>query len=427
MSPHPHSNNPIQQPPEPLPFEALIGLDWGDKSHAFALHDRSGRQEAGLLEHSAENLHQWLDQLALRYGGRPVALAIEASRGAVINAFLQYRWLTIYPINPVTSARYRSAFSPSGAKDDLPDAKVLLELLQLHQAKLRPLRPQDPTTVKLACLVEARRAIVDRRTTLLSQLSSLLKSYYPQALQLVGALDTDLAVAFLQRWPDLIALQAAKPATLKRFYYLHQVRSSELVKQRLDLIAKARALTTEEARVSVAVMQLRQFLDQLEVFQKHIPLFDAQIKEVFATHPYADLFRDLPGAGAQMGPRLCAAFGTIEGLYEDPASMQKYVGVAPVREKSGNQIWTHWRWRAPTFLRQTFVEWTGQTVRYSKWAKVYYQRMIKAGKKHAVIIRALAFKWIRILWKCWSERTPYDEARYLKQLIHRKSPHACSN
>lgn len=419
------SQNPPPSPQGAAPvFEAWIGLDWGDEKHAFALHDRSGRAEEGLIDHSAENLHQWLKDLEERHGARPVALAIEASRGAVIYALLQYHWLTIYPVNPLTSARYRSAFTPSGAKDDLPDAQMLLELVRLHADKLRRLATQDPETVKLAALVEARRGMVDRRTALINQLTSLLKTYYPQALQLAGNLNTVLARAFLKRWPELISLKAAKPGTIKRFYYQHQVRSTELVEERLALIAKAVALTTDDARVSVARLQLGQLLDQLEVFHKHVPLLDAEIKKVFASHPDASLFRELPGAGPQLAPRLCAAFGTDRSLYPEPASLQKYAGIAPVREKSGNQLWTHWRWRAPAFLRQTFVEWAGQTVHYSQWAKLYYERMLKKGKKHAVIIRALAFKWIRILWKCWQDRTPYDEARYLKQLIHRKSPNA---
>lgn len=412
-------DNETQPPPA-----AWIGLDWGDKEHAFALHDCSGTSEVGTLTHSAEKLHQWLQGLGERYGGRPVALAIEASRGAVIHALLEYPWLTLYPINPITSARYRSAFTPSGAKDDLPDAKVLLELVRLHTDKLRPLEMQDPATIKLAGLVEARRKLVDQRTQVILRLESLLKTYYPQALEVAGDLKTQAAIAFLNRWPDLISLKAAKPSTIKRFYYAHQVRSEELIQGRLALIAKAVALTTDEARVSVAILQLRGLLDQLEVFHQHVPLFDQEIQRVFAQHPDQALFRDLPGAGKQLAPRLCAAFGTLRTEYPDPANLQKFVGVAPVRVKSGSQIWTHWRWGAPKFLRQTFVEWAGQTVRYSPWAAVYYQRMIKKGKKHAVIIRALAFKWIRVLWTCWQKRQPYDEARYLKQLIHRKSPNA---
>jgi len=423
------TNNPLPDPslqPEAIEPVAWIGLDWGDQQHAFALQDRDGTSESGTIPHSAESLHQWLGRLAQHYGGRPVALAVEASRGAVVHALLQYPWLIIYPINPLTSARYRSAFTPSGAKDDLPDAQVLLDLVRHHAQKLRPLELQDALTVQLAGLVEARRGMVDHRTGVLNQLTSLLKTYYPQALQLLDDLNTELAVAFLDRWPDLLSLKKSKPASIKRFYYQYNVRSTELIDQRLALIAQAVALTTDEARVSVAVLQLRQLLDQVRVFHKHIPLLNAQIKAVFARHPNAALFRDLPGAGPQLAPRLCAAFGTLTSLYPDPASLQQYVGVAPVRQKSGNQLWIHWRWGAPTFLRQTFVEWAGQTVRYSAWARVYYERMLKLGKKHAVILRALAFKWIRVLWKCWQTQTPYDEARYLKQLLHRKSPNAVS-
>jgi transposase len=415
----PKDNTPLQTSPA-----AWVGLDWGDKEHAFAIQDMDGKSETGTLAHSAENLHSWLKTLGERYGARPVALAIEASRGAVIHALLEYPWLLIYPINPITSARYRSAFTPSGAKDDLPDAKVLLELVRDHATKLRALEPQDSATIKLAGLVEARRKLVDRRTQVILQLASLIKIYYPQALQTAGDLKSDVALAFLDRWPDLISLKAAKPATIKRFYHQHQVRSKELIEQRLALIAKAKALTTDDARVQVAILHLRALLDQLRVFKQHIPQFDQAIEQTFAEHTDRNLFRNLPGAGRQLAPRLCVAFGTLRSLYPDPASLQKFAGVAPVRQKSGNQIWTHWRWQTSTFLRQTFVEWAGQTVLYSDWAKVYYQRMIKKGKKHAMILRALAFKWIRVLWKCWQDRQPYDEARYLKQLIHRKSPNA---
>lgn len=421
-----HNINTVQCDSTPIVPVAWIGLDWGDKEHAFALQDRTGKYEAGTLPHHPDQLHDWLTALGQRYGGRSVALAIEASRGAVVHALLEYPWLVIYPINPLTSARFRRAFTPSGAKDDLPDAKVLLELVRDHAAKLRPLEAQDPLTVQLAGLVQARRKLVDRRTQVILQIESLLKTYYPQALELAGDFKTRLAVDFLRRWPDLTRLKAARPATIKRFYYAHQIRSDILITQRLALIAQTKALTTQDALVKVAVLQLKALLDLLAAFAQHIPIFQTQIQRVFAEHPDKPLFDNLPGAGAQLAPRLCVAFGTRRTEYPDPASLQKYAGVAPVREKSGVQVWTHWRWGAPTFLRQTFVEWAGQTVRYSAWAKVYYERMLKKGKKHAVILRALAFKWIRILWKCWQTHTPYDEARYLRQLSRRKSTNSAT-
>jgi len=379
---------------------AWLGLDWGDKKHAFVRQDAQGR-ESGWLTHEPRELHGFFQKLEERYQGRPVALAIEASRGAVVHVLLQYPWLRIYPINPVTSARYRKAFTPSGAKDDLPDAELLLELVRCHADRLRPLEEQDPETLRLAGLVEARRGLVDQQTAVKNQMTSLLKSYYPQALEMATDLDSDLALDLLERWPDFISLKAAKPGVLKRFFYAHNARSEELIQKRLELIAQSVALTTEESRVSVARLHLAALVAQMRVFTEQIAIFEGEIKEAFAAHPNAALFRDLPGAGAQLAPRLCAAFGTIPTLYPDPGSLQKYAGIAPVREKSGGQIWTHWRWTAPKFVRQTFVEWAGQTVRYSEWAHLYYERMSQQGKKHSAILRALAFKWIRILWKCW--------------------------
>ena len=351
-------------------------------------------------------------------------VGLEAKGGAVVEVLMQYAWVIIYPINPLTSARYRQAFTPSGASDDLPGAHVLLELVRDHSTKLRALQSQDPATVRLAQLVELRRDLVDRRTQLLNQLTSHLRDYYPQALVLVGDLDTQLAVDFLSRWPDLLTLRQARRSTVKNFYYRHNLRRPELVERRLELIAQAKAVSMDLGRVGVAVLRLGALVDQLRVFHKHVPTLERQIKEAFAQHPEAYLYRHLPGAGPAMAPRLCAAFGTLRPMFPDPASLQKLAGVAPVREKSGQCVWTHWRRNAPVFLRQTFVEWAGLTVRFCPWAKRYYQLKQAQGHRRGTILRALAFKWVRVLWKCWHTLTPYDEARYLKQLAKRKSPYA---
>ena len=103
-------------------------------------------------------------------------------------------------------------------------------------------------------------------------------------------------------------------------------------------------------------------------------------------------------------------------------SLQKYVGVAPVTERSGNKSWVHWRFACPTFQRQTFIEWVGQTVPRFFWAKAFYQSYRERGGSHQAALRALAFKWIRILHRCWVDRKPYDEARYLMALQKRHAP-----
>lgn len=401
---------------------AWIGVDWGDKEHAFSLATPDSKQiESGKLIQSAETLHAWLKELETRFQGRPVALAVEAGAHPLLYVLAQYAWLEIYQVNPLTSARYRTAFKVSGAKDDLPDSGVLLELVRLHRDKLRRWEPADEPTHLLDALVRLRRDWVDRRTQCLNQLTALLKGYFPQALQLV-TLKTPMAMEFLSRWPDLIALKTARPASVKAFFYRHNVRRPELVEQHLQTIKNAVVLTTNSVVLHTSSLHLKLLVEQINSFNKHIAACEKEIATAFDNHEEAPLFAELPGAGPALAPRLLVGFGTDRSLFADASSLQKFVGVAPVQEKSGRQLYTHWRWQSSTFLRQTFIEWAGQTVVWSAWAGHYYERMKAKGKKHHVILRALAFKWIRILWKCWQTRVPYSETTYLQALEKRKSP-----
>ena len=375
------------------------------------------------MTHSPEQLHGWLRQLQERFQGRPVALALETSKGPLINLLMNVPWLAIFPIHPATSARMRRAFTPSGAKDDTPDALVLLALLRNHRDRLRCLTKEDVATRKLAGLAEARRRAVDHRTQLGNELRSLLKGYFPLALELVGEeLYSPLALDFLRRWPSLTDLKAARPATIKTFYHRRNVRRPEAVAQRLELIRAALPLTTDEAIVFVSIRQVARLIEETQVVQKHIQRYEEEIAQAFASHPEAELFRELPGAGKVLAPRLLVAFGTDRTRFANAAQLQCYSGIAPVKEKSGGRVWIHWRWNAPWFIRQTLIEWAGQSILYCAWARAYYDQQKNKGKRHWAIVRALAFKWLRILWKCWTTRTPYNESRYLKALKQRRSP-----
>jgi transposase len=407
---------------------ACIGLDWGDQEHAIALQAGTTKLVEKLeLAHSAESLHAWLEQIRVRFGGRPVAVAVEASKGAVIAALLEHQaWLTVYPVHPSTSRRVSMAFRPSGAKDDLPDACTLLEILLHHREKLRALLPQDEATRKLAHLVAARRKLVDRRTRLSNELTSLLKNFYPQALALTGEKRyAPLCLDFLTRWPELALLQKARPQTVQTFYYKHQVRRAEVIAARLALIAQARPLTTDRALCEVSQLELHALVASLRLLEKQRAGLEEEIATAFAAHPEAALFADLPGAGAALAPRLSVLFGTDRARWHSAAEMQKYFGIAPVTEKSGRQKWVHWRWKAPLFARQTLVEWAGQSVKFSVWAKAYYEQQKEKQKGHSAILRSLAFKWLRILWRCWQDRQPYSEPRYLARLQER-SPLLCA-
>lgn len=160
----------------------------------------------------------------------------------------------------------------------------------------------------------------------------------------------------------------------------------------------------------------------IQVLRQGIQALDRQIEEAAAAHPDFFIFDSLPGAGAALAPRLLAAFGTQRDRWESASQLQTAVGIAPVKESSGKQEWIHFRFACPKFLRQTFHEWAGHSIAYSAWACAYYRQQRARGKGHHAAVRALAFKWIRILFRCWKKREAYDERVYVAALARRNSP-----
>jgi transposase len=327
----------------------------------------------------------------------------------------------LFPINPMMLARYRQAFTPSRAKDDPTDAEFQLELLLRHRDKLKPLVPQSPEMRALAQLVEHRRRLVGDRVRITNRLTSTLKTYFPHVLQWFPHTDTLLFCDFLSQWPTLKAAQLARRRTLERFFHQHHVRGEHRIQECFAAIKSAVPLTTDEGVLMPNALMAQALIAQLRVILEAIERFDHAIAERAQSHPDYALFDALPGAGPVLAPRLLVAFGEQRERYGSAEEMQKYAGIAPVMERSGKQSWVHWRCQCPKFLRQTFVEWATGSIRFSVWARAYYEQQRDKGASHQAAVRALAFKWIRIVFRCWQTGVPYDESVYLAALQRRGS------
>jgi transposase len=404
-------------------FAAFIGLDWADAKHDICLQAAgSDRREFLVLEHSPEAIDAWVQTLRTRFHGQPVALCLELNQGPIVSALRQYDFLVLFPVNPFTLAKYREAFTPSRAKDDPTDAELQVELLLKHRDKLTPLTPQSPTMRALAQLVEHRRRLVGDKVRCTNRLTSALKNYFPHVLQWFQEKDTGIFCDFLSRWPTLKAAQLARRTTLEHFFHEHHVRSADVIKTRIEAIKSAVALTTDPGVITPNALVVQALVAQLRVTLQAITDFDNAIADHAQGHPDLPLFDALPGAGTVFAPRLLVAFGEQRERYASAEELQKYAGIAPVTERSGKKSWVHWRLQCPKFLRQTFVEWAAESTRHSFWAQAYYQQQRDKGKAHQAAVRALAFKWLRILYRCWQERTPYNESIYLQALKRRNAP-----
>jgi transposase len=410
------------QPAAPEAFAAFVGLDWADAKHDVCLQAAGSEQrEHGRLDHTPEAIAAWVCALQKRFEGKPIAICLELNKGPIVFALRKYHFLGLFPINPLTLARYREAFTPSRAKDDPTDAELQLELLRTHRDKLQPLNPQSPTMRALAQLVEHRRRVVGDKVRITNRLTSTLKNYFPQALQWFQDKDTVIFCDFLSRWPTLKAAQLARRSPLETFFREHHVRSADVIAQRLHAIKAAIPLTTDEGIITSNVLLVQALVSPLRATLQAIQDFDNAIAQHAQRHPDFPLFQALPGAGPVFAPRLLVAFGEQRERSASAAELQQFAGIAPVTQRSGKKCWVHWRFQCPTFLRQTFVEWAAESIRHSFWARIYYQQQRDAGKAHQAAGRALAFKWLRILFRCWQERTPYDESVYLTALNRRGS------
>jgi transposase len=324
---------------------AWVGLDWADQQHVLCLYEvQSGQSEITRLEQKPEAFQSWLSQLRQRFGGAKVAIVLEQARGAVIYALLGLDFVVLYPVNPQALANYRKAYSSSGAKSDPADAVLLMEMVRHRPECFRPWKPDDADTRSLQLLTENRRQLVNQKTAFTNQLTSLLKSYYPQALELAGDLGSLQACDFLKRWPTLGALQQARPAQVRKLYLDYGRPRPEQLEQRLEQIRRARPLTEDPAVVLSGSMMVQALAEQVCSLIATLERFDQQIAALFRKHPDRLLFEYLPGAGAALAPRLLAAFGTDRDRFQSAQEIQQLSGIAPVTEQSGKQRWVHWRW-----------------------------------------------------------------------------------
>lgn len=233
---------------------------------------------------------------------------------------------------------------------------------------------------------------------------------------------SEFIVELLKRWPTLKSLQQAHPKTLRVFFDDHGVDDKDRQTEWINAIRVATPLTCDSALIDSHAILVQSIVRQIAELNRTVVEFDEQLRQVVAIHPDHELFRALPGAVDALVPRLIAAFGSNRDRYQTAAEIQAYSGIAPIEAQSGKSCWIAQRLFCPKFLKQTFHEFAEQARRWSTWSRAFYELRRSQGMKHNAAVRALAFKWIRIMFRLWKTRTTYSEKEYITQLKTRKSP-----
>ena len=392
------------------------GFDWAKHHHDIVIVDRQGTIVKELtFDHTAEGWAQWKATIAAY---PHLAVAIETNQGAAIEQLLNCA-VTVYPVNPLSAERYRDRKAPSGTKTDYLDAWSLADALRLDGHGWRALKPLDPLIHELRLLCRDEVELINKRTELVNQLQAALQDYYPAALQAFDDWTSPASWNFIAQFPTPDALKTSGKRKWEKFLHTHRLYRPETAEKRLKIFAQAHELTSSlpvtraKSRLALTLVKL------LNALEAQLKDYRREIERLFQEHPDHDLFGSLPGAGSKLAPRLLSELGADRSLFESAQSLQCYAGTAPVSYQSGQINKVYLRRQCNKALRHAVHLWADLSRHFCPWAKTYYQHLRARGMSHASALRCLGQRWLKILWKMWQTRTPYDpELHARNQLKH---------
>lgn len=399
----------------------FMGVDWGKREHQVVMVDHEGRMLLNFrFEESAQGwraFHARLGQTTGPVDFSRIGVAIETRCGPVVERLLEMHF-RVFPLNPKAAQRYRDRKAPSGAKSDELDAWSFADALRTDGHGWRVLHSEDPLIQQLRLLCRDEVALIEQRTSLANQLQQALCEYYPAALEAFDHWTTvPGAWAFIEAFPTPQALAKAGRRRWDTFVRRHRLCRPETYVKRMEIFSRASEFCGPAAVTKAKSMLALALVRQLQVLQDQLDTYRDAIEELFAQHPDHDLFGSLPAGGGILASRLLSEFGDDRSRFDCFESVQCYAGTAPVTYQSGQMRKVVFRRACNKHFRAAIHLWANLSRGYCAWAQAYYQTKRQQGKSHACAIRCLGQRWLKIIWKMWQTRTPYDEALHMRNQV----------
>jgi transposase len=182
-----------------------------------------------------------------------------------------------------------------------------------------------------------------------------------------------------------------------------------------QLLARLRAApagTTDETlceAVRDAVIALVGILKALNTAEEDL---SRSVVAHLGEHPDGEIFTSLPRSGQINAAQVLAEWGDCRQAYDGPDSVAALAGVSPVTNQSGKHRGVHFRWACNKRFRVALTTFADNSRHASPWAAQVYADARARGHDHPHAVRVLARAWIRVIWRCWLDQTPYDPARH---------------
>lgn len=394
-------------------------VDWGDEAHYICIVDADGRELRSFkIPHSAEGLSEMISEL--NKSGPINGVAVETTHGLVVHKLLEAN-LPVFAINPKQSSTWREAHSVAGCKSDRSDSYVLANGLRMMHDQLHVLKPDDPLTRQLQLLTDAECRFINDHTRCAQQLLAAIKEYYPIALQMFEAWGSPPASDFILAFPTPQDFRRASDKKLLRFLKDHRLHATAERLKAIEDRKQDSPWPSDPTTVQAKSMEAMACANELRTLDAILKQYREQIEQLFEQHPDRDIFTSLPSCGPKLAPRILSHFGSQRDRYESACSLQQLSGVAPVTKESGSNKQVAMRHSCDKAFRNAMHLYAKVSLKKCGWASAVYNQAIERGMNHARALRKVAWKWLKIIYRMWYDRQPYDESRYLDSLIRRGS------
>jgi transposase len=391
----------------------FAGLDWAAQSHALCVIDEQGAvRERFEVAHDAAGMRKLCGKLrGLAREATQLAIAIERPSGLLVDTLIEAGY-PVVPIHPNVIKATRPRYRSHGAKSDATDAYLLADLLRTDGARFTPLKPQSDAIRALRALVRTRDDLVATRVQLANQLRNLLESFWPGAAALFAEIDSPIALAFIQRYPIPQATSHLGEKRLAGFLAQHHYCGRRSSAELLERLHAAPAGHSGELELEAKGELVRALACCLQPLVAKIGELSARIEHTVTELPDGRIVMSLPRAGRLCAAQILAEIGTVRERYPTDHQLAAEAGVCPVTYESGKHRSVTFRWACNHRLRRAITCLADNSRHACPWAASRYAAARARGCDHPHAIRILARAWIRVLWRLWTDRCPYDPAQH---------------
>lgn len=391
--------------------DCFAGLDWASRDHAVCVVDTSGAvREHFEVTHDSVGLRELVARLrrcALEPAQLPVA--IERPSGLVVDALIDAGF-TVVPIHPNVVKATRPRYRSHGAKSDASDAYLLADLLR--GARFRALQPQSDALRALRALVRGRDDLITTRVRLANQLRSLLESFWPGAAAVFDDIDSPIALAFVQRYPTPVSAARCGEKRLAAFLAQHHYSGRRSAAELLERLRTAPVGHAEELEAHAKGTLAHTLALTLSSLVEQVKQITARIQHAVSELPDGQIIMSLPRSGRVCAAQILAELGDVRERFPNDAQLAAEAGAAPLTYESGKHRSVAFRWACNHRLRSAITCFADNSRHASPWAARVYAAARARGCDHPHAVRILARAWIRVLWRMWVDRQPYDPTRH---------------